>query len=58
MEHSLPKYLCLTELLDQDLSANEYFQTLPPELQTELRRADEIRSFEELQAYAAGGINL
>ena len=27
-------YLCLTDLLDQDLSAYEYFQTLPPAMQT------------------------
>ena len=31
-------YLCLTDLLDQDLSAYEYFQTLPPAMQTALRR--------------------
>ena len=36
MEH----YLCLTDLLDQDLSAYEYFQTLPPAVQTALRRED------------------
>ena len=50
MEHEFPEYLCLTDLLDQDLSAYEYFQTLPPELQTKLRREDQISSFEELQA--------
>ena len=47
--------LCLTELLDQDLSAYEYFQTLSPELQDKLRREDEVRSFEELQARAERG---
>ena len=41
-------YLGLTELLDQDLSACECFQTLPPELQTALRRRDSVSSFEEL----------
>ena len=35
-----PGYLCLTDLLDQDLSSYEYFQTLAPELQTALRGAD------------------
>ena len=55
MNRDLSGYLCLTELLDQDLSAYEYFQTLPPELQTKLRREDEIRSFEELQSRAAEG---
>ena len=55
MNRDLSGYLCLTELLDQDLSAYEYFQTLLPELQTKLRREDEIRSFEELQSRAAEG---
>jgi len=45
-------YLGLTELLDQNLSAYEYFQTLPPEIQTVLRRRDSVSSFEELQAQA------
>ena len=43
-------YLGLTDLLDRDLSAYEYFQTLPPELQTDLRRRDSVSSFSELQA--------
>ena len=43
-------YLGLTELLDQNLSAYEYFQTLPPDVQTVLRREDGVSSFEELQA--------
>lgn len=46
----MAEYLGLTELLDQDLSAYEYFQTLPPELQTELRRSDGVSSFGELQS--------
>lgn len=47
MEH----YLCLTDLLDQDLSAYEYFQTLPPAVQTALRREDGgIGTLDELQA--------
>lgn len=49
-----PSYLCLTDLLDQDLSAYEYFQTLSPELQTTLRREDGcIGTLDELQARAA-----
>ena len=48
-----PAYLCLTDLLDQDLSAYEYFQTLSPAVQTALRREDGgIGSLEELQARA------
>lgn len=47
-------YLCLTDLLDQDLSAYEYFQTLSPELQTTLRREDScIGTLDELQAQVA-----
>ena len=30
MDHGLPGYLCLTDLLDQDLSAYEFFQTVSP----------------------------
>ena len=45
------EYLCLTELLDQDLSAYEFFQTLSPEEQTLLRRCSGgIASFSQLQA--------
>ena len=47
-------YLCLTDLLDQDLSAYEFFQTLSPEEQSSLRRYDsEIATFSELQSQAA-----
>ena len=47
MEH----YLCLTDLLDQDLSAYEYFQTLPPAMQTALRREDgDLGTLEALQS--------
>lgn len=45
------RYLCLTDLLDQDLSSYEYFQTLPPGMQTKLRREDGcIGTLDELQA--------
>ena len=44
-------HLCLTDLLDQDLSAHEYFQTLPPEAQRSLLEK-EIFTFEELQREA------
>ena len=54
MDHGFPGYLCLTDLLDQDLSAYEFFQTLSPEEQSNLRRYDsEIATFSELQARAA-----
>ena len=44
-------HLCLSDLLDQDLTAYEYFQTLPPEIQRALNR-QEITTFDELQARA------
>ena len=54
MKHSqLSGYLCLTDLLDQDLSADEYFQTLPTDVREELKREDSITTFDELQARAA-----
>ena len=53
MEHPFPAYLCLTDLLDQDLSAYEYFQTLPADVREKLKREDDITSFEELQSRAA-----
>lgn len=51
----MDEYLCLTELLDQDLSAYEFFQTLAPVLQDQLKQDGDIRSFAELQARAAEG---
>lgn len=54
MEHRLPEYLCLSDLLDQDLSAYEYFQTLSPEVRSLLEeKGDGIGSFQELQAYVS-----
>ena len=48
---AIRKYL---DLLDQDLSAYEYFQTLPPAVQTALRREDGgIGTLDELQARVA-----
>lgn len=50
----MPEYLCLSELLDQDLSAYEYFQTLSPEVRSLLNeRGGEIGSFRELQSYVS-----
>ena len=54
MRESFQNYLCLTDLLDQDLSAYEYFQTLSQQLQATLRREDgNIGTLDELQARAA-----
>ncbi|MBD5147582.1 MAG: hypothetical protein HDT19_02120 [Oscillibacter sp.] len=47
-------YLCLTELLDQDLSAYEYFQGLDGRVQDVLRREDgDVSSLEQLQSRVA-----
>ncbi|MCI8811169.1 MAG: hypothetical protein HFF84_13915 [Oscillibacter sp.] len=49
-----PSYLCLTDLLDQNPSAYEYFQTLPSSIQdTLLREDDGVTSFDRLQARVA-----
>jgi len=53
MKDPNPGYLCLSDLLDQDLSAYEYFYGLSPEVQEKLKQKDDISSFEELQQRAA-----
>ena len=45
-------FLCLSDLLDQDLSSYEYFHSLPKELQNKIIMKD-ITSFEEMQAYVS-----
>ena len=52
MKHQIPGYLCLSDMLDQDLSAYEYFQTLPSDVREALKREDGITNFDELQARA------
>ena len=52
MNHQIPGYLCLSDMLDQDLSAYEYFQTLPPDVREALKREDGVTNFDELQARA------
>ena len=47
------EYLCLTELLDQDPSAYEFFLTLPPEARALLEDDDSVTSFARLQSKAA-----
>ena len=44
-------HLCLTDLLDQDLTAYEYFQGLSPEVRRALAER-EIATFDELQTAA------
>ncbi|RPF42191.1 hypothetical protein EDD70_2530 [Hydrogenoanaerobacterium saccharovorans] len=45
-------HLCLSDLLDQDLSSYEYFYSLPSDIQNKIKRSD-VRSFEEMQEYVA-----
>lgn len=42
-------FLCLRELLDQDITSMEYFNTLPDEVRRRLLLQDDARSFHELQ---------
>lgn len=46
------EHLCLTDLLDQDVSSSEFFYSLSPQLQKTLLKKD-ISTFEELQKCAA-----
>lgn len=47
-------YLSLEDLLDQDLSAYEYFQTMPPEVRNVLELdGSSVTSFSLLQSQAA-----
>ena len=44
-------FLCLSELLDQDLSSYEYFHSLPLEVQKKIEESD-VNSFAEMQKIA------
>ena len=46
-------HLCLTDLLNEDLSSQEYFNTLPEKIRRELLSRDDITTFDELQRQAA-----
>lgn len=43
--------LCLSDLLDQDLTSYEYFYSLPDDLQKEIKKLDP-RSFQQMQEFA------
>lgn len=45
-----PIHLCLSDLLDQDLTSYEYYHSLPLHMQQKLAELD-IRSFEQMQNY-------
>ena len=46
-------HLCLSGLLDQDLTSQEYFNSLPSRVRQTLLAEDEVRTFAELQERAA-----
>lgn len=47
----LAEYLCLSDLLDADLSSYEYFCSLPENIKQKIEMED-ARSFSEMQAIA------
>lgn len=47
----LAEYLCLSDLLDADLSSYEYFCSLPESIKQKIEM-DDARSFSEMQAIA------
>lgn len=48
----LENCVCLTELLDRDISSYEYFYSLSEEMRKKIEKEDPV-SFEELQRIAA-----
>ncbi len=44
-------FLCLSDLLDQDLSSYEYFHSLPLEIQKKIEESD-VNSFADMQQMA------
>lgn len=46
------EHLCLSDLLDQDLSSYEYFQALPSDIKRKVMECD-FRSLEEMQEYVS-----
>ena len=44
-------FLCLSDLLDQDLSSYEYFHSLPLEVQKNIEESD-VNSFADMQQIA------
>lgn len=46
-------FLCLSDLLDQDLSSYEYFYSLPLEIQKKIEeRESDVNSFADMQQMA------
>lgn len=42
--------MCLSDMLDQDLTSYEYFHSLPEDIQRKVEDSD-VRSFDELQSF-------
>lgn len=53
MRGTFDQHLCLSDLLDQDLTSYEYFHSLPREIQLKIIGED-IGSFKEMQDFVAG----
>ncbi len=47
----MAEYLCLTDLLDGDLTSYEYFCSLPENIKKAVEEED-VRTFEEMQSVA------
>ena len=45
-------HLCLSDLLDQDLSSYEFFHSLPEDMQRKIEDSD-VRSFDQMQSFVA-----
>ena len=51
MSHSIDQHLCLSDLLEEDLSSYEFFHGLPMEIQKKIEKAD-VGTFQEMQKIA------
>ena len=52
MHGTMPEYVGLSELLDQDISSYEYFYSLPEDLQNKIIERD-IASFDDMVDYVS-----
>ena len=49
MSHGSDQHLCLSDLLEEDLSSYEFFHSLPQEIQDKIKQSD-VGTFAEVQA--------
>lgn len=52
MSHSTDQHLCLSDLLEEDLSSYEFFHSLPHDIQEKIKQAD-VSTFAEMQQTVA-----